>query len=219
MISKVVSRNAIVAIVLVLAGAAHADAPCPQCVLEIPATKNAVPLLVVLHGDRDRAGNAIGKWRGAAKARGWAVLALQCPTAEGCKDSWWQWNGDPAWLHAQIDKVAKTTNIDRNHIVLAGWSGGATYLGMRAAEWKATALVIHGGGMAPQSTGCPKAMPAFFVVGNKNPLHHLAVDLRDYLIGCKQTIVWKEVDADHDGEDRALDTRQALFVLDWAAKL
>jgi predicted esterase len=219
---KVVSRSARCAgllLALLVATPAHADPPCSGCVLELPAKTSApLPLLVVLHGDRDRATNAIAKWR-VAKTRGWAVLALQCPTSEGCKDSWWQWNGDPSWLHAQIDKVATSTKIDRARIVLAGWSGGATYLGMRAAEWKARALVIHGGGMRSRDQACPKALPAYFLVGDKNPLHDLAVELRDYFTGCKQKIEWDLVKGgDHDREDRALDGKKALAILDWVAR-
>jgi len=223
-----VVRRALLVIVLA-AAPARADrrpsAPCSGCTLDVPKADHPVPLLVVLHGDRQRATPAGMRWKAAARAKGWAVLALQCPTAEGCKDSWWQWDGDPAWLHAQIARVTAAVAIDRTRIALVGWSGGATYIGMRATAWNdgsstaISAIVIHGGGMAPASSTCPtRALPSYFLVGDRNPLHRLAVDLRDYLDGCKQKVVWDLVKrGDHAREDRALDRAKAGAILDWLA--
>ena len=206
---------------LLATGLASADTPkppCTGCVLETPATDKPVPLLVVLHGDRERASSAAARWHAAAKARGWALLALQCPTSEGCKDSWWQWNGDPAYIRTQIDKLAIA--IERKHVALAGWSGGGTYIGLRAQAWSDFAgVVIHGGGMAPMESACPtRALPAYFLVGDRNPLHRLAIELRAYFDGCKQPVVWDLVrGGDHDREDRALDRKKAIAILDWLA--
>jgi len=182
-----------------------------------------VPLLVVLHGDRERATAAAGRWRAAAKRRGWAVLALQCPVDQGCKDSWWQWNGDPSWLLAQVAAVVAApgpTTIDPARIYLAGWSGGATYLGMHAPAWTTTfaALVVHGGGHTP-GDACPDvALPAYFLVGDRNPLHASVKDLRAWFDDCQQPIVWDLVrGGDHDKEDRALDRKKATAILDWLA--
>jgi poly(3-hydroxybutyrate) depolymerase len=213
--------------------AAHADAkaPCADCILELPRPaaeldgKKPLPLLVLLHGDGERASYVASKWRAAARERGWVLFAPQCPTAEGCGTSWWKWDGDPAWLEGQVGKVrdavkAAKLAIDPASIALVGWSGGATYWGRRAAALRIFSVAIaHGGGDSPSSNACPSpALAAYFLVGDRNPLHGLAKDLRTYLDGCKQHVTWDLVaGADHDKEDRALDKKKALTILDWAA--
>jgi poly(3-hydroxybutyrate) depolymerase len=210
-----------VRLTLVMVAATFAATPAyADTTLDVPAKhEDKLPLLVVLHGDRERADAAARRWRAAARERGWAVLSLQCPRDQGCKDSWWQWNGDPAWLVAQID--ALKIPVDASRIVLVGWSGGATYIGMHAQAWsdRFAAIVIHGGGQAPLADGCPdRALPAYFLVGDKNPLHGLATDLRDWWQGCTKDVTWDLVrGADHEHEDRALDRKKALAILDWLA--
>jgi predicted esterase len=182
-----------------------------------------MPLLVVLHGDREQASTAASRWRAAAKQRGWALLSLQCPVSEKCPASWWQWNGDPQWVRDRVAEVAAQISIDRDRTYVAGWSGGATYLGLRASAWHDTfaAIVIHGGGMAPreEAPACPAgALPAYFLVGNGNPLHQLARDLRDYFIACKQDVQWELIPgADHAKEALALDVKRSVAILDWLA--
>jgi poly(3-hydroxybutyrate) depolymerase len=203
---------------------AHAApaAPCKRCTLELPAHHDAaMPLLVVLHGDRERATSAAARWHAAAAQRGWVLLALQCPVDQGCKDSWWQWNGDPSWIADQVTAVAKITSIDPDRVYLAGWSGGATYIGMHAPAWATTfaALVIHGGGHAPDAECPTRPLPAYFLVGDQNPLHYLMKNLRSWFDGCHEDIVWDLVrGGDHDKEDRALDRKKALSILDWLAE-
>lgn len=169
------------------------------------------PLVVVLHGDREHARDAAARWRSAVDKHGWGLLALDVP--EG--DSWWQWNGDPQWV---IDR-ANAVPHDPARTYLVGWSGGATYIGMHAPAWRGTfaAVVLHGGGMAPDDTTCTD-LPAYFLVGDKNPLHGLAKDLRAYFDGCHAEVVWDLVKgADHAHEDRALTRAKANAVLDWLA--
>jgi poly(3-hydroxybutyrate) depolymerase len=213
----------ILLIVLLLTGIARAGGPkppCTGCTLDVPAKVDApLPLIVALHGDREHAPAMAARWRAAAKARGWALLSLECPATDGCKTSWWQWNGDPAWVIAQVAAVQKTLAIDPARIYLAGWSGGATYLGMRALAWPDVfaAVVIHGGGQPPGTDACPpRALPAYFLVGDANPLHALAVDLRAWFDGCKQEVAWDLVKrGDHDNEARALTKAKATAILDW----
>src|SRR6476620_3888600 len=100
-----------------LAAPARAEAPCAGCVLELPKGDDAVPLVVVLHGDRSHAKAVAARWRAAVKAKGWALLALECPVSEGCKDSWWKWNGDPKWVLDQIATVGKQHAISRITLV------------------------------------------------------------------------------------------------------
>jgi polyhydroxybutyrate depolymerase len=198
--------------------------PCAGCTLEAYGDPKApMPLLVVLHGDRELASTAASRWRAAAKLRRWALLALQCPASEQCGSSWWQWNGDPQWVRDRVAQVAAQISIDRDRTYVAGWSGGATYLGLRASEWHDTfaAIIIHGGGMAPreEAPACPaRALPVYFLVGDKNPLHQLARDLREYFVHCKQEAQWDLIPgADHAREALALDARRAVAMLDWLA--
>ncbi len=209
-------RIAVLVTLLVVTGAATA-AP----IFEAPPGKDPVPLVVVLHGDREHAPAAAARWRSAVKKQGWALLALECPKDHGCDDSWWQWNGDPAWIGEQIDAVAKRRAIDPERVYLVGWSGGASYIGYRARAWSArfAAVVFHGGGMAPGDDGCPDpALPAYFLVGDRNPLHRLAQDLRAYFDTCKQDVVWDLVKgADHGKEEAALTGEKARAILGWLA--
>lgn len=214
----------VASIVLLLTALARADAtPCTGCILELADRRDggAVPLLVVLHGDRDHAANSAARWRAAARAKGWAVLALECPVADGCKGSWWQWNGDPAWITARVAAVTAKEKIDPARIYLAGWSGGASYIGLHSPAWPEVfaAVVIHGGGEPPKTSDCPtKTLPAYFLVGDANPLHGLARDLRTWFETCKDDVVWDLVPkGDHDKESRALTKAKAAEILDWLA--
>jgi predicted esterase len=222
-------RSTLVAFVLVVLAAAPSPtaepAVCAGCVLELPRKpRDPVPLLVVLHGDRERPGSAAARWRAATTARGWALLALPCPRDEGCADSWWRWNGDPAHVIARVEDAViaaarRGAKIDRARIAIAGWSGGATYLGLRAQAWGDvfSGIVLHGGGMAPGQVGCAaRRAPAYFLVGDRNPLHALAVELRVHLDGCEHEVVWDLVrGGDHAREARSLDRRKATAILDW----
>ena len=213
-------------LLLASTAAAEVEPPCAGCLLDVPAGDAARPMLVVMHGDREGAAPAHARWRAAAKKRKWVLLSLDCPVADGCtkakEHSWWQWGGEPRWILDRVADVTSQVAIDPARIYLAGWSGGATYLGMRAIAWPGTfaAIVIHGGGQPPwDETACPaKPLPAYFFVGNKNPLHHLAQGLRAYLEACKQEVRWDVIaGAAHAGEHRALTTRKALAILDWLA--
>lgn len=207
----------------VLAAAARAQPPappCARCTLDVPEATGPVPLLVALHGDRDRAASTAKRWRAAAKARGWALLALDCPKSEGCADSWWKWNGDPAWIAAQVAAVQKQVAIDPARIYLAGWSGGATYIGMHAPAWTElfAGVVLHGGGHPPDAECAVRSLPAYFLVGDANPLHALAKDLRAWFDACHADVAWDLVKrGDHDKEERALTKAKAMAILDWLA--
>jgi dienelactone hydrolase len=189
--------------------------PCAKCVLEVPSGDAKKPMLVVLHGDREHASDAAARWRAAAKASGWVLLALEVP--EG--DSWWQWEaGDPSWVIARAEKVISDAHVDREHVYLAGWSGGATFIGAHVQAWEATfaGVVIHGGGRGPDTAACVKHLPAFFLVGNRNPKHELAVNLRGYFEHCKQEVVWDLLEhAAHDEERKALTVKKATEILRW----
>lgn len=197
-------------------------APCSGCTLDVPRWRGPRPLLVVLHGDGEHAGDEAARWKSVALPRGWVVLSLECPRERGCADgSWYQWRGAPDWIHAQVDAVVRKFAINRRRIYLAGWSGGATYLGMNAASWapEFAAVVFHGGGQPPADEACPaRRLPAYFLVGDRNPAHPAAERLRSYFARCKQEVRWDLVtEGDHTEEDHALDRRKAARILAWFA--
>jgi poly(3-hydroxybutyrate) depolymerase len=215
-----------VALCAATAQAAAEPAPlCKGCTLDAPAARSgadrALPLLVLLHGDRQAAATLASWWKKPALAHGFAVLALQCPRDRKCDDSYWKWDGDPQWVFDQVATAEARLAVDPARVYLVGWSGGASWIGWRAQAWSAVfaAVVLHGGGIAPRDEGCPAhGLPAYFLVGAKNPLHELAVALRGYFDGCKADVVWDVLPrADHAGEEAALtgDAKKAAAILDW----
>lgn len=209
--------------VAVRADATHTEPPCRGCTLDVTDTGEAVPLVVVLHGDTDSARERADRWRPAVTARGWALLSLQCPAELGCPDgSWYRWRHDPGWVREQVREVARAHRIDATRIYLVGWSGGATFIGKHVQEWPRmfAAVVLHGGGVPPSAEECPeRPLPAYFLVGDKNPAHGAARRLRAYFEACDQEVVWDLVrGANHADEDAALTDDRAAHVLDWLAR-
>jgi predicted esterase len=193
--------------------------PCDRCLSSLPAGSDPRPLLVLLHGDGETAASMFDAWQARAAARDIAVLALDCPVSEGCSArSWWRWNGDPAWIDRQTVALGELRPIDRERMWIVGWSGGASYIGLRTQELERTfaAIVIHGGGVPPPRSSCdgPKAAVTF-LVGDANPLHYLAVGLREYYERCEHDVTWTLLrGADHGGERRALAAHREE-ILDW----
>ena len=227
-----VSRFALLAVLATIAscGLAFADEPalCRGCVLESAGGTTPAPLVVLLHGDNESASARAAMWLKPLKARGFAMLSVACPKDRGCPDSFWRWDGDPRWLFAQVEAAARRIAIDRSRIFLIGWSGGASYMGFRADAWSPlfAALVFHGGGMAPPLDAAGRPLhcdsappPALFLVGDKNPLHHLALALRKSLLACHHDVTWRLLaGADHDGERAALRHPETVTaLLDWLA--
>ena len=208
------------------------DFPCKGCLfVPPPAGATNVPLLVVLHGDAPGGKTPLVQrdsepFVTAAVERGFAVLAPMCPKEEGCLvGSFWQWTqGDPpGWIGKQIDAVRKDSSIDPDRIWIAGWSGGASFLGWHYARLheRYAAVLFAGGGIAPASETCaPCSPPAYFLVGDKNPLHHLAKDLKTSVLSCTKELSWDLLPGkDHAGEWRALKASGKVGeILDWLAK-
>lgn len=208
------------------AGSIPPDGLCAGCVLEAAERPGPAPLVVLLHGDGESARTRAGMWRRWLRPRGFALLALSCPAERGCQGSFWRWDGDPSWLDAQVEAASRLIAVDRQRVFLVGWSGGASYMGWRAdaLSHSFAALVFHGGGMTPRQgdDGRPERCarpppPALFLVGDKNPLHHLAQSLRKSLLACRHDVTWRLLPgADHDGERTALsDPKKVTDVLDW----
>lgn len=197
----------------------NADAPCKDCMAIVPETSKPAPLVVVLHGDSGAtAADLANKWDRFAAPRDVGVLSLACPKDLGCNSSFWQWDGDPAWVKAQVDALAAKHPVDRTRLYLAGWSGGATWIGMRTQRFEETfaGLVIHGGGYVPRAEGCAKTKtPVAFLYGTGNPLHAHGVRLHDWYEACGDEVRTTLLpNADHAAELRALDDHGAA-ILDW----
>ena len=198
------------------------EPPCRGCTVDAPTSRTGqLPLLVVLHGNKEHAESAAARWRDVAVARGWVVLGLECPREDGCDDGkWYAWNGAPSWIEHQVNAVASQLPIDRSKRYLAGWSGGASYIGMNAHRWNGfAAVVFHGGGQPPRGGGadCPSStLPAYFLVGDGNPAHPAAVRLKNYLEKCGQPLSWDLLPgAGHQAERQALDGEKVSSILDW----
>lgn len=214
------------------APAIRTDFPCKGClVLPPPEGATNAPLLVVLHGDAPGGKTPLVKrdsepFVKAAAERGVAVFAPMCPKEQGCLvGSFWQWTqGDPpAWIANQVEALRKEYALDANRTWIAGWSGGASFLGYRYDRLgeRYAAVIFAGGGMPPASTTCaPCSPPAYFLVGNKNPLHHLAKDLKTNVLSCTNDLTWDLLPGnDHAGEWRTLGRVGKVGELfDWLAK-
>lgn len=206
-----------IAIALLLARASTAEAAprkkiaevCEGCFATVPEGTEPAPLLVTLHGDWGYMAPDLHRaWERFAAPRDVALLSLACPSKLGCKNSWWQWNGEPSWIVSQIDRLAESRAIDRDRMWIAGWSGGASYIGMRTQEIERTfaGIVIHGGGVWPWPDDCPKEKArVVFLVGDRNPLHKNGLVLRDHYARCGNDLTFHLLPgAEHDGEWKAL---------------
>ncbi|MBS2020528.1 MAG: hypothetical protein JST00_47170 [Deltaproteobacteria bacterium] len=182
---------------------------CEGCLATAPEGDEPVPLLVTLHGDWGYMAPELHRaWERFAAPRGVALLSLACPAKLGCKRSWWQWNGDPSWIVAQVDHLATMRAIDRDRMWIAGWSGGASYIGMRTQEIERSfaGIVIHGGGVWPWPDDCPATKArVVFLVGDRNPLHKNGLALRDHYARCGNELTFHLLPgAEHESEWKAL---------------
>lgn len=194
------------------------ELPCAGCLRDAPKTPGR-PLLVVLHGDGQTATAARAPFRAMAAERDFGLFVPTCPRSEGCAaGSYWRWNGDPGWLRLRVVEYARAVESDPSRIAVVGWSGGASYLGYRLPELGAEYSIVAflGGGMAPAAGTCESAAarPVYFLVGDKNPYHGLAKDLRAAAERCGYAVSWNLLPgADHAGEWRAVSSRERMGAL------
>lgn len=203
--------------------------PCSECLFYPPIDPaKPTPLLVVLHGDAPGGTKPLVERDASpfvkeATARGIAIFAPRCPKDQGCKvGSFWQWteNDPPGWINKQIEIIRKDFALDAQRVWIAGWSGGASFLGAHYSEMadRFSALIFAGGGMNASSFTCPSCPPpTYFMVGDKNPLHHLAKDLRKGVTACKSHVTWDLLPGqDHGGEWRTLNRPEKIKeIFDW----
>ncbi len=194
------------------------ELPCASCIHDDPKGPGR-PLLLVLHGDGQSAQAARAPFHALAVERDIALFVPTCPRSEGCAaGSYWRWNGDPSWLRLRVSEYARAIGSDPSRIAVVGWSGGASYLGYRLPDMGAEYNVVAflGGGMAPARTTCEPsaARPAYFLVGDRNPYHGLAKELRGAAERCGYAVSWNLLPgADHAGEWRAVSSRDRMGAL------
>jgi poly(3-hydroxybutyrate) depolymerase len=181
-------------------------APCDGCVF-VPAKAKGRPLVVVMHGDNQRATKMAAAFAGIAADRDLALFAPQCPLEAGCEsEAFWRWNGDPEWIGKLVDDVVKRNELDPDRVWIIGWSGGATYLGHHLVQLgtRYAAIGFLGGGIAGPG-GCPKQkLPVYIVAGDKSPYFTMVRGLRNHLEDCKLPVTWKQLaKLDHDDEWQA----------------
>jgi poly(3-hydroxybutyrate) depolymerase len=204
----------------------RSDFPCPGCVTISPAgVKPSAPLLVVLHGDDAGASSAVADWRAAAGAAGAILLAPECPRAAGCAGSWWHWlqskRHDPAWLARQIDAAAAAFGLDPPRVVVAGFSGGASYLGWYVPTHSggvAAAAFVAGG--YPYADACAtRKVPVRIDIGadDRRMIEPFVRPLRRWFEACGgHELVWEEVaGVGHLGMRRVLQRGRAQAILAW----
>ena len=217
----------VIAAIVVSAGATSAAPvpPCSGCTLDAPQGGDAIPMLVVLRGERDAAPRAADGWRAPARMNGWAVLTLAS----------WE-DREPSWVAAQVWGTARLLPIDLARVYLIGAASGAGYMARHVQELSQTfaALVITGGGAPPTESACPaQILPVYFLVDAGDPG---ARNFRGYLERCRQPIVWRtrrdvphgagdarsgvnprragNLSAGGGGEDE-IDPETARSILDW----
>ncbi|MBW2459058.1 MAG: hypothetical protein JRI68_31450, partial [Deltaproteobacteria bacterium] len=175
------------------------DWPCEGCWVQPVAPdgdggRPAPPLLVLLHGDEGHPTKLFAAWRATAAKAQVVLFAPRCPEDGTGGRSWWRWNGDPEWLWRHTRSVAERHGTDPARSYLAGWSGGATYIGYRAAAWSGRfAAVSLAGGGAPTTGGhCPTCpYPVHHLMGDHNPLLSLAESATEHFRSCGQTVTWE----------------------------
>jgi poly(3-hydroxybutyrate) depolymerase len=149
------------------------DWPCPGCIVVLPhKVPRQAPLLVALHGDEGDPALVASMWGPVTAARGVILFAPQCPRSSGCQSSWWAWlqsgsTYDDGWLGRQTQFVERRYGIGRKREYLAGWSGGADFLGwyaLRHADRFAGSAFVAGG--VPYTSACPQRPMAGIFLGS-----------------------------------------------------
>jgi poly(3-hydroxybutyrate) depolymerase len=211
------------------------DWPCAGCIIQVPSNPGTkrLPLLVALHGDEGDPALTASIWGPVADALHVVLFAPHCPVSQGCSfpngagttSSWWGWlqsgsSYDDGWIGRQAAPVEQRFRIDRTREYLAGWSGGADFLGwyaLRHADHFAGAAFVAGG--VPYTSSCPsRRFPTFFLMGGADFRYTSGQpeQVRSLLVRCgSPTSEVVEPEADHQTTITSLQSGYARRVLTW----
>ena len=195
--------------------------PCKGCITIFPknlAPEDKIPMLVLLHGDEGYPDKILKSWKKACKEQGIILFAPKCPKSEGCKKSWWKWDGDPDWLLDEVDTIIEELPVDIKKLYLAGWSGGATYMTFHIDEFsqKFTALSFVAGGVHPSE--CPsKNIPVHILVGEKDLMRKYVDPFYEFMENnCKSILYFEMMDnVSHLGTFKKLKKGKAKEIIEW----
>ncbi len=215
--------------------------PCTDCRVHVPSGYSPsvpAPLVVTLHGDEGRdygtaaaASGSIDLWRAAADARGFIVVALACPADRGCNGAWSDWldseqyrvsDGNLGWLDEQVAAIEASYNIETRAEYLAGYSGGAYWLGYtgpaRSSRFAGVAFIAGGMPAYHAYNGCPPcSIPGYFLGGDGDyRTEGQMSDTATAFNGCGQELQLDLYSGDHQQTIASLSGDQkALDILDW----
>jgi len=133
--------------------------------IRLPDTPQGAPAVMFLHGYGSRGANTIGNARLVEPMleRGYAVIAPNgIPLREGGPNGWSFYPGrqkrdDTAFLTGVADAAARRFGIDRDRVMLSGFSSGGfmvTYLACGAPESFPAYAPVAGGFWRPHPEGC-----------------------------------------------------------------
>jgi polyhydroxybutyrate depolymerase len=142
---------------------------------EVAEGEGPLPAVIYLHG---HGGSGAGTLRnqalvGGLTARGYAVIAPDGLRRRGGRRSWnffpgWEGRDEQAFLQAVATDAATRFDLDRDKMILAGFSAGGfmvNYLACAAPESFAAYAPIAGGFWRPQPEHCAGAIRLFHVHG------------------------------------------------------
>lgn len=136
--------------------------------------RQAVPLIVALHGAGDTAPNYLQfMWKGNADARGFIVIAPEGTFPYSGGFAWY--GSDDALVVAALDDVQKCYSIDPRRIIVNGFSAGGTmayFIGLSRAQ-RFSGLAIQSSSLsAGESVAGQTLLPAAW----KIPVSHFHGD-------------------------------------------
>ncbi len=163
-------------------------------------TPKPYPVLFVLHGSNGNAADHIHYWQPAAQ-QGWLVAALESSYVGGMDTYDWKDEDQTARdLHFHINELSQEYALDRQQVVIGGFSRGGQMAAKVVLNGAVEARGIIGGGAAISGDWSPvidsthtHEVRAYFIIGDQDvrfyqPTLVLAEGLQSRQIACQMKI-------------------------------